>query len=61
MKTCPSSKKRYDTEQEGLYDARDGMLFRGSPELKVYFCLICSGYHLTSRIDTKKVKRRSKK
>ena len=57
-KTCPSSKKRYENEDDANRAAREGMLFNGSPPLKSYFCLICLGYHLTSRIKEKQIKRK---
>ncbi len=60
MKTCPSSKNRYDTETQAQYAVRDSMLFRNSPPLTTYFCLLCNGYHLTSSIKTIKIKRKAK-
>jgi hypothetical protein len=60
MKTCPSSKKRYENEIDAGYAARDGMLLRDAPPLATYFCLTCGGYHLTSSIKEKKTKRKKK-
>jgi hypothetical protein len=60
LKTCPSSKRRFETEDDAKYAARESMLFRDSPELATYFCLICLGFHLTSSIKDKKTKRRTK-
>lgn len=57
-KTCPTSKVRYENEKDCIKAAKDGMLFRGTPSLTAYFCMICYGYHLTSRIDNKKTKRK---
>lgn len=59
-KGCPSSKNRYDTEDDALWAARDGMLFRDTPKLEVYWCILCGGFHLTSRISDKKTKRKKK-
>lgn len=61
MKTCPSSKKRYDNEAEAQYAARDNMLFRDTPPLATYFCLTCLGHHLTSSIRETKIKKNSKR
>lgn len=55
---CPSSKKRYSTEEDAKYAARENMLFRDSPPLDTYFCLLCMGFHLTSQIREDKKKRR---
>lgn len=45
---CPSSKRRFEQEDEAWRQAREGMLFKGAPALSVYFCLLCMGWHLTS-------------
>lgn len=40
-KTCPTSKVRYENEKDCIKAAKDGMLFRGTPSLTAYFCMIC--------------------
>jgi hypothetical protein len=61
LKGCPSSKNKYDDEADALKAARESMLFRNSPELDVYKCLLCDGYHLTSSIKELKVKKNSRR
>jgi hypothetical protein len=59
--TCPSSKRRFESETDAQYAARDGMLLRDAPQLATYFCLTCLGHHLTSSIKEPKVKKNSKR
>jgi hypothetical protein len=50
---CPSSKIRYTSEEDALYAARESMLFYNAPPLEVYFCILCMGWHRTSKINKK--------
>jgi hypothetical protein len=58
--TCSSGKVRHKTEEAARHAARQSMLFRDAPQLEVYYCLYCYGWHLTSRIDKRKNKRKAK-
>lgn len=60
-KTCPTSKRRFETESDAKYAARDGMLLRDAPQLATYFCLTCLGHHLTSLVKEQKIKKNSKR
>jgi len=60
-KTCPSSKTRYEDDDSAKYAARDSMLFRNSPELATYWCILCGGFHLTSTVTETKIKKNSKR
>jgi hypothetical protein len=44
---CPSGKKRYRTEAQAK--RRRYNKVSGSSRMKVYFCPMCKGFHLTSR------------
>lgn len=59
-KGCPSSKKRYDTEDDALWAARDGMLFRGTPKLEVYWCILCDLGILAGLVIKKPNEKRNK-
>lgn len=39
-------KKRYSTEKK----AQTALLLINNPNIRVYFCADCSGWHLTSRL-----------
>lgn len=39
-------KKRYSTEKK----AQTALLLNNSPNIRVYFCVDCVGWHLTSRL-----------
>lgn len=45
---CPSAKARHASEEDAKWAARIAML-DGAPDLNVYWCLFCSGWHLTSK------------
>jgi hypothetical protein len=60
-KTCPTSKRRFESETDANYAARDGMLLRDALQLATYFCLTCLGYHLTSAVKEPKTKKNSKR
>lgn len=58
---CVTGKRRYETQEEAKYAARESMLFRNSPLLNVYSCLYCNfGWHLTSTQKVAKKQKRKK-
>ena len=51
---CLSAKIRHESEEEALRAARGG-IYRGPPPLYVYSCILCFGWHLTSKDYRKKI------
>ena len=54
---CPSSKVRHENEEQAKWAARQGML-DGAPTLNVYWCILCTGWHLTSSLGRPAAKRK---
>lgn len=50
---CSSAKIRHENEEDARLAAREGML-RSAPQLYVYECSFCKGWHLTSSNYLKK-------
>ena len=50
---CLNAKIKHDSEEDALMAAREG-IHRGAPPLYVYSCILCLGWHLTSKDYKKK-------